>query len=213
MRNRWFGPLCIAAMLAFGAVVYNQLPARVPSHWNIFGQVDQTTDPRSAVLVLPAIAVGVWLLITLLPRIDPLRASYSKFEGTFRLFINMIVLFLAVLYAAMLGSALGWEQATSHVAAIGGGILFAVLGNELGRVQPNWFVGIRTPWTLADPEVWRQTHRVGGRALFVTGLLIVVLALLLPISVATVVMVVGLMGWAALTVVYSYLLWRQREGA
>src|SRR5262245_37338671 len=77
MRSKWLAPACIVALLIFGSALYSWLPEQVPSHWNIYGQVDGTTGRTAAVLLLPAIAAGVWLLLLVVPRIDPLRASYA----------------------------------------------------------------------------------------------------------------------------------------
>ncbi|HEU5014865.1 MAG TPA: SdpI family protein [Roseiflexaceae bacterium] len=212
MRSRWFAPLCIAAMIIFGAVIYNQLPAQVPMHWGINGQVDRTGSRLEGALLLPLLSIGVWLLMRVLPRIDPRRASYAEFQDTFNLFINIVILFLAALYVVMLGSTLGWNISVPQVVGVGVGLLLAVLGNEMGRVKPNWFVGIRTPWTLADPEVWRRTHRVGGRIFFVAGLVMAAVALLLPAYLFAVILVCVLVVALAPTV-YSYVVWRQRPSA
>jgi uncharacterized membrane protein len=212
MRSRWFAPLCIAAMIIFGAVIYNQLPAQVPMHWGINGQVDRTGSRLEGALLLPRLSSGVWLLMRVLPRIDPRRASYAEFQDTFNLFINIVILFLAALYVVMLGSTLGWNISVPQVVGVGVGLLLAVLGNEMGRVKPNWFVGIRTPWTLADPEVWRRTHRVGGRIFFVAGLVMAAVALLLPAYLFAVILVCVLVVALAPTV-YSYVVWRQRPSA
>lgn len=209
MRHKWLAPACIAAILLFSAAVYGQLPEQVPSHWNIYGQVDRTTGRLWAVLMLPAIATGIWLLMLVLPRIDPRRAAYATFAGTYQLIVNAVVLFLAFVQVALLGVALGWPIGIPQVLGAGMGLLFMVLGNEMGRLKPNWFAGIRTPWTLSDPENWRRTHRFGGKVFFVAGLLIAVSSLLLPSSASSFVILAGALGTAVLTVGYSYLLWRQ----
>lgn len=210
MRNRWFALVCIGAMLVFGALVYGRLPDQVPVHWGIDGQPDRWGSRLEAVLLLPAISAGLWLLLLILPRIDPRRASYAAFEGTFYLFINAVVLFLSVMYVVTMGIALGWHIAVPQVIGACVGMLLMVLGNELGRVQPNWFVGIRTPWTLSDPEIWRRTHRVGGRVFFVAGLAILVAALLLPPAYSFALILLGALGGAGFSAVYSYVVWRQR---
>jgi immunity protein, SdpI family len=212
MRNKWLASAMILAMLLFGLAIYGRLPAQVPSHWDLYGQVNNTMGRLWAVLLLPAITAGLWLLMLALPRIDPRRASYAEFAGTYWLFLNALTLFLAVLYVATLGTALGWLIAVPQIIGAGVGLLFMVLGNELGRVKPNWFVGIRTPWTLSDPEVWRRTHRVGGRLFFAAGLLIVLASVLLPASLSGVAVLAGALGAALLSVGYSYLAWRQRVG-
>lgn len=213
MRSRWFAPLCIVAMLIFGIAVYGRLPQQVASHWNIYGQVNGTLSRLAAVLLLPALGAVMMLLMYVLPRIDPLRASYSAFQGTFQLFINALVLFLAVLHVAQLGNALGWDIPMPRVAVVSSGLLLVVLGSQLGRVRPNWFVGIRTPWTLTDPQVWQQTHQLGGRVLPIVGALIALAALLLPVPAVTYVLLIGLLGASGLLVAYSYLLWRRRRPA
>ena len=161
MRSKWMAPIGIVAMLIFGAVVYSRLPDQVPTHWNIYGQVDTMMDRLQAVLLLPALTAGLWLLMLGLPRIDPLRASYAAFAGTYQLFVNALVLFMLALYVVSLGAALGWNINVPQMIGIGVGLLFMLLGNEMGRLKPNWFAGIRTPWTLSDPEIWRRTHRFG----------------------------------------------------
>lgn len=210
MRNRWVAPGLILAMLVFGFAVYGRLPDQLPSHWNINGEVDGTMSRLGALLFLPGLSLVVWLVLLALPRIDPLRRSYPAFDGTLRLFINSITLFMAMLYAGMLAAGLGWRVEVPRLVMIGVGILFVVLGNEMGRLKPNWFVGIRTPWTLADPEVWRSTHRVGGRVFFVVGLAIVAAGLLLPLAVGGYTVLVGAIGIVLFSFGYSYLLWRQR---
>jgi uncharacterized membrane protein len=213
MRRRWFAPVCILAMLIFGAVVYRRLPAQVPSHWNINGEVDGTSSPLTAILLMPAICTVIWLSPHILRKIDPLGASYSAFESTFQLFINAAVLFLAIVQVGVLGTAIGWDIPLLRVTSIFTGLLFALIGNELGRVQPNWFVGIRTPWTLADPEVWRRTHRVGGRVMFIAGLLSTFAALLLPLQIGFYALLACVLGAAVWSIVYSYLIWRRRHTA
>ena len=210
MRNRWIAPGIILAMLAFSAAVYSRLPAQVPSHWGINGQIDGTMSRLVGALFSPAIGILMWLLLLVLPRIDPRRDAYAAFSGTLQLFINTLVLFFALIHVGMLGIALGWRIDMPRLIIVGVGPLFAVLGNELGRVQPNWFVGIRTPWTLADPEVWRRTHRVGGRLFFALGLLFAVAGLLLPLAANMVLVMGGVLAIVVFSFGYSYLLWRQR---
>jgi uncharacterized membrane protein len=213
MRNKWLAPACIVAQLIFGAAVYSRLPEQVPIHWDINGQVDRTSGRLVGVLLMPATAAVIWLLLLFLPRIDPRRAAYASFAGTYQLIINALMLFLALMQAIVLGAALGWPLSIPQMLGAGIGLLFMVLGNEMGRLKPNWFAGIRTPWTLSDPENWRRTHRFAGKAFFVAGLLIAVASLLLPPTISFFVLMVGALGAAALSVGYSYIFWRQHLGA
>jgi uncharacterized membrane protein len=204
MRNKWLPLVVIAGMLIFSAVVYNQLPDYVPSHWNAAGEVDDYQPKAMGVLFAPVIAALLLFMRYATRRVDPRRESYSQFEGTYFLFMNAIVLFLAGIHVMSLGTALGWQFSINQLILPAVGLLYAVMGNEMRRIQPNWFIGIRTPWTLSDPEVWRKTHAVGGRGMVVVGLVTLIMGLLLPGAVAVGVMLALLLGMVAWVYYYSY---------
>lgn len=164
-----------------------------------------------AVWFLPIVAAGIWLLLVLLPKIDPRRAAYASFRGRYWLIVNVTVLFLTGIQVVILGSALGWDLPIAKVLAVGIGLLLTVVGGAMGKVQPNWFFGIRTPWTLSDPEVWRQAHYFGAWVLAGVGIVIAVAALLLPVQASFVVVMAGSLGAAVVTIGYSYLVWRRRQ--
>ncbi|MBX0329512.1 SdpI family protein [Oscillochloris sp. ZM17-4] len=125
--------------------------------------------------------------------------------------MSVLVLFFALIHVITIGAALGWPISIPRAMMLGMGVMFALIGNELGRVQPNYFVGIRTPWTLADPEIWRRTHRMGGRMIAGAGALLVVLGLVAPTE-SSFVLGIGAILVASLgSVVYSYWIWRQQE--
>ena len=195
MRNRWVAPLAIIAMTLFGFAVFGELPDRIDSHWNASGEADGTMSRVTAVLFMPALTIGIWLLMVFIPRIDPRRRNYAAFAGTYQLFINVIVLFMAGIQIVILGNGLGWNVPVSQAIMVGIGLLFAIIGNELGRLKPNWFAGIRTPWTLSDDEVWRRTHRVGGRVFFVLGILTAVVAIFAPPLVTVIFLLAGHRRW------------------
>lgn len=210
MRNRWIAPLLVAAMWAFALAVHPHLPDRIPTHWNLRGQADGWGGPGSAFL-FPAIGTGMWLLMWVLPRIDPRRANWEKFGGEVRLLVNVLVLFFAWIEAIVLGVALGWNVDTGRAVMGGVGVLLAIIGNYLPRIRSNWFFGIRTPWTLSSERVWRDTHRIGGRA-FVVGGVAMVLAGFVPGIAAQALAIGAVMVAALIPILYSYVAWR-REAA
>lgn len=212
LRSRWLAPLLILLALAFGLAVYSRLPEEVPSHWNVSGRADDTIPRAAAVLLLPLVALGLWALLTVLPRLDPRRPGYRDFLPTYRLFVNLIVGELALLQIIVLGYALGWRIDPARLIPAAAGLVFVGLGNELGRVRPNWFIGVRTPWTLSNDEVWRRTHRIGGRFFVATGLVWIVAALFLPPPLAIAVMMVTLIGGSFAVIVYSYRLYQRLQG-
>lgn len=208
MRSRWLGPAVVAAMWAFALGVYARLPQRVPSHWNLHGQVDGWMEKPWGPLLQPLAATLVLGVLWVLPRIDPRRANIERFEQDRRLLINLLILFLAVVEATTLGHALGWPVQVDRVILASIGLLLVGLGNYLPRIRSNWFMGIRTPWTLSSERVWRDTHRVGGRA-FVGAGLVMALAALLPAALRPWAVGTAVAVAVALPLVYSYVAWRR----
>ena len=211
MRSKWTAPLIVAAMWAFALGVYPRLPDRIPTHWNLHGVADGWGG-RSAAFLFPAIGTGIMLLIMVLPYLDPRRANWEKFKDEVRLLVTVLVLFSAWVEAVALGAALGWKVNAGRAVLAGVGALLAVIGNYLPRIRSNWFMGIRTPWTLSSDRVWRETHRVGGRT-FVAGGLLMIAAGFIPEPVGDVLALGGVAVAALVPVVYSYLAWRREMRA
>ncbi len=209
MRNPRLRLFCLAVIWVVGLGALPFLPNPSPIHWNAAGEVDGYGSPLLAALLTPAIATLLVVLAPLLPRLDPRGRNYEAFRPTFELFMNGLLLFFTALQLVTLGYALGWPVSVPRVIGAGVGLLLALIGNELGRVQPNYFVGVRTPWTLADPEVWRRTHRVGGRVFAAVGVLIALTSLLLPLPSLAVLVVAGALGTSIFLVGYSYWVWRR----
>lgn len=211
MRNRWFAPIVIAVSAVCGLLAYPFLPAQMPVHWGMSGQPDRYGGRWEGALLLPIVALLVWAVMLVAPRLDPRRANYSAFQPTYLLFVNATVLVLAAVHLVTLAAGLGWPVDVARVVTAAVGALLVLLGNELGRVRPTFFVGIRTPWTLSDEEVWRRTHRVGGRMFVAAGVLMIVGALVLPLSLLFAVVLLGALGASLGAVLYSYVVWRQRH--
>ncbi|MBE3590123.1 MAG: SdpI family protein [Firmicutes bacterium] len=197
------------ALAVVTAAEYSHLPARVPTHWDVHGRVDGTMPKGAAAALYIALPVLVYALMRVLPGFDPLRGNYARFAPSFGLIRAAIGLVLTVISAAALAAAAGRPVAMDRVAPVAVGLMLAVIGNVLSRVRPNWFVGIRTPWTLSDEEVWRRTHRFGGYAFVAAGLVMAGLGLAGSAWALGGVLVVC--AAAAATVVYSYMVWRSRR--
>ncbi len=207
MQSKWFAPALIGLVLLFGAAIYPQLPDQVPSHWNLSGQINNTQPKALAVLFSPAIMMIVWVAGRSNLR---LRLFGRRFESVPArwFFLNLTVLALAIIQVAALGSALGWQIPIPRAVMVVTGLLTALMGNQMRRLQPNFFIGFRTPWTLRDPEVWRRTHVYGGRVYFVVGWVIVALALLLPTTESLVIGVLLLTLLSLWVMYYSFRIWR-----
>lgn len=204
MRNKWFPLIVVAVLAIFTALVYAQLPDQLPVHWNNAGEIDRYAPTWQGVLIIPGIILLLMGLRYGSRRVDPRRAAYEQFEGTYYLVINVVALLLGGVHILTLGVALGWEISMVRVLLVSVGLALAIMGNEMGRIQPNWFVGIRTPWTLSDPEVWRKTHRAGGYLFFTAGLLAALVSLVLPLEILSFVFIGIILLAAGGTIFYSY---------
>lgn len=212
MNTRLSHVIClglIVMVFAFAAWIYPQLPDLVPSHWNSQGQVDGHMAKPWGVFLMPTLTLGIYLMFLVLPLISPHGFRMEQFGPVVRLFQTVMVLFMSVVAVTALLAARGDDVPVSNIALGGTGMLFLVLGNYMGKVRKNFFIGIRTPWTLASDEVWARTHRLGGWLFSAGGLLLMLGSFGHPDSslILTVVIIVAL-----IPVAYSFLLYRRLEG-
>jgi uncharacterized membrane protein len=210
--RKWIPLLIVAAAFIASAVVYPRLPERIPTHWNLAGQPDDWSNRIWGAWVLPIFLFGMWALVQVLPRIDPRGANYAKFGGAFEGIIVSVMLFMLALHLVTLRASLGYPVQMQRVMPIGVGVLFIVIGNLLPRARPNWFVGIRTPWTLSSDRVWEKTHRFGGRV-FVAGGILITIAGFLLVQWAHAVLFTVVLLCAASVLIYSYLEWKREQPA
>jgi uncharacterized membrane protein len=213
MNRRWIGPVVIALMVAFALAVYGRLPEQIPTHFDFSGEPDDWTDRFPGAFVMPAIAAAVYLLLFALRRIDPRRAHYDRFEGTYWVILNVITITMAAFQVLTLGLALGWPIDMGRAITVTVGLLFVGLGNYLPRIRSNWWIGIRTPWTLENETVWRETHRVAGWTFVAAGLALVAAGLFVPAGAREWTSGVALAVGVAVPFVYSYLAFRREVGS
>jgi uncharacterized membrane protein len=204
----WFQLALIGAMFATAAIRWGSVPDRIPIHWNAAGEVDGYGGRFAGLLLEPLMTLGMYLLIKYIPRIDPARKNYASFAGTYLLIRVVFVVYLAFVYGVT-NLAIGREKAVAADRLIIGavGVLFMVLGGAMGKIRPNWFAGIRTPWTLTSKLSWVKTHRMGGRVFIAAGAISLIGAFFEG-STAVYAMLVVLLGGTAFLIVYSYRVWR-----
>lgn len=198
----------VAAMFALGALVWPLAPDSIPVHWNLAGRPDRYAGKLEGLFLFPAIALIVLLGLSLLPRVDPNRARYAEFRGAYAVIRLAITGVLAISYAAAVLVMLGVELNIGLLLGSLGGLLLIVFGAVMDRLRPNWFVGIRTPWTLSNEESWRATHRAGKWVCIGLGVAFVLAGVLQAAWAVTAAVVLALVGVLGL-VVYSYLVWRR----
>jgi len=201
--------LVLVSTLA-GVLHWNQLPNSMASHWNINDQVNGTMPKFWGVFLMPLISLGLLLLFILIPEIDPLKANIAKFREAFNLFIAFMILFLTYVYGLSLAWNLGFtnfKMSESLLPAIG--LLFILIGFMIRKAKRNFFIGIRTPWTLSSDKVWDETHRVGSW-LFMSSGLIAIIGSFFGGVIAFWFIFAPLIASTVFLVVYSYVLY-QRE--
>ena len=210
-RREWPSWVLLVGMFVMAAIAWPRVPERIPVHWGIDGTPNRYGGRVEGLLLLPLIAVGLYLLLRFLPRLDPRRANYALFGGSYDLIRFTTLVFLAITYAVSLLVAAGYALDMTQIVPLLVGGLFIVIGSVLGKLRPTWFVGIRTPWTLSSARSWNKTHRLGGWVFLIAGLLMALSGLLRqPIMLLAVVaaLCVALLG----LIFYSYLIWRQDQG-
>ncbi|OGZ02022.1 MAG: hypothetical protein A2946_03735 [Candidatus Liptonbacteria bacterium RIFCSPLOWO2_01_FULL_53_13] len=189
---------------------YPQLPERIASHWDARGEVNGYTGRFWGAFLTPMILVVMFLVLVIVPRIDPKRENIEKFRAHFDRFIVLLFLFMLYLYGLTLAWNLGYVFDLMKFLAPAFAVLFYSAGMLIQHAEPNWTIGIRTPWTLSNPEVWERTHRLAQKLFKASGILALlgfffpdyfIWFILIPVIVSSV--------WA---VVYSYLEYRKLGG-
>jgi uncharacterized membrane protein len=198
----------IAAMFVAAAIIWPTVSAPIPIHWDAHGNANGYGGKFEGLLLLPLIALGIYVLLLFLPRIDPGRANYAQFAGPFLVVRYAVLLLLAGLYGITLLAIKGYGFNTTRLVLGAIGILFIVLGNVLGKVRPNWFVGVRTPWTLSSKRSWVRTHRLAGWLFTLAGLIFLVL-IVFNVGAQLQWIILGVIAVLTIVlVVYSYIEWR-----
>jgi uncharacterized membrane protein len=200
----------IAGSFLFSAVLYLWLPDRIPSHWNMAGEIDGTMRKGWGAFLMPLVMLGLYGLFQIIPALSPKGYGIEPANSGFVGIRTAILVLLALLNVLILFSALGVPIAMDSAISIAVGGLLAVLGWFLDRLPRNFFVGIRTPWTIVDEDNWTRTHRFGKWLFIAAGLVMVVggamgASVYLIVAFAVLVAAVGPM-------VYSYVIYRRGLG-
>ena len=200
----------IAGSFAFSAVLFLWLPDQIPSHWTLAGEVDDTMSRAWGAFMMPLVMLGLYGVFRAIPALSPkgygIDAANSGFVG---IRIAALALF-ALLNVLILISALGVPIAMDSAISISVGGLLTVLGWFLDRLPRNFFVGIRTPWTIVDADNWARTHRL-GKWLFIAAGLAMIVGGIMGTKAYAVIAVAALVA-GLVPMIYSYLIYRQGPG-
>ncbi|HEY4415274.1 MAG TPA: SdpI family protein [Verrucomicrobiae bacterium] len=185
LKNEWLQLLILAAPFCVVALLWDKLPERIPIHWNARGDINGYSGKAFGLWLMPIINIFIAILLGWLPRIDP---RFKKTEGeagasmarVFKIIRLVITGFNAGVEFAILAFALHYHFDMTRFMVGSLALLFIILGNLMNKVRPNYFVGIRTPWTLESRTVWLKTHRLGGRTMVAAGICMLLGMLVLP---------------------------------
>ena len=202
--------LLIAAAAVATLAFYPDLPAMISIHWNIHGQADGQ-GPRAMLWLLgPGLMAGMLAMGLCLPWLSPKRFDIETFKATYSYFIVVLVGMLGLFYAALLHAALGGAMGLPRAIHVGMFVLLILLGNPMGKVRRNYFIGVRTPWTLASERVWHATHRLCGKLMVASGLLGLVAVLA---GAGSWIILTLLSGWAVIVIIFSLVHYKRLESA
>ncbi|MFN9813205.1 MAG: SdpI family protein [Deltaproteobacteria bacterium] len=206
-RGPWIALALVALALAVPAYLYDQMPDAVPSHWNAHGELDATIAKPLGPFVMAMACAAIAAIYVALPRLSPRGFDLERFRGAYDAIMLSMVGAMAAISVAVAFAGSGVALSVGPVIGVALGVVFAILGNFMGKVQRNFFVGIRTPWTLSSEEVWLRTHRLAGKLFVASGVALALSSLVGALSLGVAVTV----GAALASVVYSYVLYRRLE--
>ena len=185
------------------AYVWEKLPEKVPMHWNMEGEIDRYGDKSELILIPFLLPLLIYVLFTIIPKIDPkdklkyMGKKYTVLKTVLTVFMS--ALSMMIIYAAMNESFYNPNYILLLI-----GVLFAILGNYFKTLRANYFIGIKTPWTLENETVWKETHKLAGKIWFIGGLMIIFGSLILDKTANTVLFVTITVTITLIPVVYSY---------
>jgi len=193
--------------------IYPTLPASLPIHFGIDGKPDgygDKNDLLKTIAILMITDIAIYFLLRFLPAIDPKKTA-SLGEGLFQKLALTVVFFLSGLGVIILVASTHQGIQINNILLPALGIMFAFIGNLMHNIKPNYFAGIRTPWTLEDPENWRETHRLASKLWFVGGIVLTVLTLILPAVASFVVFMISVAVLALVPVIYSFIYFKKHQ--
>ena len=182
--------------------LYPLMPEKMASHWNIQGEVDAYMSRFWGLFLMPIVSIGLLFLFILIPKIDPLKENIEKFRKYFDGFIVLMIMFLFYIHLLTVFWNIGIRFNMTQLMMPALGILFYYCGILIENAKRNWFIGIRTPWTLSSEVVWDKTHKIGGKLFKIAGM-IAFLGIFFP-KYAIFFVIIPVILVAVYTIVYSY---------
>ena len=212
IKKEWPLLVILAIPVVIAVMVYPHMPERVPIHWNIHGQVNNYGSREFGTFFLPLLNIAMYVLFLVMPKLDPKYANYSKFGSSYLTIRYSLHLFFMLMFGVTVAASLGYPINIGRWVPAGVAVLFIVMGNIMGRVRHNYFVGFRYPWTLANEEVWRRTHQLGSKLMVVGGFLALFGVIFTQGNASFMILMIGILVPTIITTVYSYIIFKRITG-
>lgn len=202
--------LVVALMAAASTWAWNVLPANVvfPTHWGFDGKVNGTMTKEWGLTILPIIALVISLSLAIVPRIEPRKENMIASRKAFLAFWLSGLIVIAASHALIIASALGYQVDVPGTLIILIPLSIAAAGNYLGKARPNFFLGVRTPWTLSSQLSWDKTHRMLGRLFVLSALMVLAVRFAIGTEPAFLALAGTISGSAILAIISSYVFWK-----
>ncbi len=211
IKKEWYVVFLLLLPFAFSMYIWDELPDQVPTHFNMQGEADDWGPKWVNAFMFPALGLGTYLLLVFLPKIDPKKRieAAQKPIAAIRTITSMFMVFM---YVFIMVESLGTDINFSIYIQLGVGMLFLVLGNYMQSLKQNYFIGVKTPWTLENEEVWKRTHRLTAKV-WTVGALIMIIA---PLTISNAVAYWSIFGVVTavlvfVPIIYSYVIFQQLE--
>jgi uncharacterized membrane protein len=211
LKNDWLIWTIITVPFIFVAMFWSQFPDQIPTHFSFDGRPDDYKGKVFGLLFLPSINVAVYFFYLSLPLIDPARKNHGLFQDKFKIMRTIIHAFLVYMFFITALFSLGYPFNMRLLIFYGILVLFLVLGNYMGTIRPNYFIGIRTPWTRASEQVWMKTHRITAIVWVSASLLTMILLAFVSETIAPVIFITYLVLITLIPVVYSFVEFKKQK--
>ncbi|MBU1019090.1 MAG: SdpI family protein [Patescibacteria group bacterium] len=183
-------------------ILYPYLPEPMVSHWNAQGEPDGTMSRFWSLAMTPIVFTLFTLMLIFIPRIDPLKKNLETFRGYFDGFILILYAFFILIFGQIILWNLGTEISFNLTMPVAFAIMMFYIGVMLEKSKMNWFVGIRTPWTLSSEKVWTKTHKLAAKLFKIAAVITLIGVFFQPQAIW--IMVAAILIAALYPVIYSY---------
>lgn len=210
LKNDWLIWVIILSPFLFVAYFWDKFPSQIATHFGMDGQPNDYSSKVTGLILFPGINVLMYFLFIVLPKIDPSRKNYGLFQDKFKIIRTLLHALLSYITMVTVFYSLGYQINIEYVLFYGLLAFFLVMGNYLGNVRHNYFIGIRTPWTLSNETVWKNTHRLTAKIWVGGSLLMMVIYPFLPQEISGTAFMIFIGAIAIIPIVYSFLDFRKQ---